>query len=243
MQPAIAPNPWALFTPYTPLHAVSVAVCLVAIALLIVAARRMRESGAEPAFRRGMAFAFIAFWVFQNGWFHARGIDWMTGLPLHICDLGGLIGPIALLTGNRLMRATLYFWTFALTLQAFIQPALSQGPATPTFWFFFAAHSVVLACAMYDLVVLGYRPLFADLPRVYLFSAGYVVVVAAANAWLGANYAYIGDPAPPLKIPPFIDALGPWPQRALIVLVLAGLSFPLLVLPWKLASARRATQS
>ena len=138
------------------------------------------------------------------------------------------------------MRATLYFWTFALTLQAFIQPALSQGPATPVFWFFFAAHSVVLACAMYDLVVLGYRPLFADLPRVYLFSAGYVVVVAAANAWLGANYAYIGDPAPPLKIPPFIDALGPWPQRALIVLLLAGLSFPLLVLPWKIGAVRRA---
>jgi len=236
----IAQNPWALFTPYTPLHAVSVLVCAAAIAALIIAARRMRESGAEPAFRRGLALTFIAFWVFQNGWYHASGINWLTDLPLHVCDLGGLIGPIALLTGNRLMRATLYFWTFALTLQAFIQPALSQGPATPTFWFFFAAHSVVLACAMYDLVVLGYRPLFADLPRVYLFSAGYVVVVAAANAWLGANYAYIGDPAPPLKIPPFIDALGPWPQRALIVLLLAGLSFPLLVLPWKIGAVRRA---
>ena len=39
----------------------------------------------------------------------------------------------------RVMRATLYFWTFALTLQAFIQPALVAGPATSVFWFFFAA--------------------------------------------------------------------------------------------------------
>ena len=246
MQPTIAaitPGPWAIFKPYTPLHAVSVLVCLLAIALLIIAARRLRDSGAEEAFRRGFAWSCIVFWVFQNAWFHASGIDWLTGLPLHICDLGGLIGPFALLTGNRFLRATLYFWTFALTVQAFIQPALSAGPATPVFWFFFAAHAIVLACALYDLMVLGYRPLWNDLPRVYAFSAVYVGAVVAVNAWLGANYAYLGNPEPPLKIPPFIDALGPWPLRAIIVLALAALSFPLLVLPWKLASARRATQS
>jgi len=238
--PVAPPGPWDTFTPYTPLHAASVLACLLAIALIIVAARRMREDGSEPAFRRGFAWACMIFWAFQNAWVHAAGIDWLTGLPLHICDLGGLIGPIALLTRNRLMRATLYFWTFALTLQAFIQPALVAGPATAVFWLFFAAHSIVLACAFYDLLVLDYRPLWTDLPRVYLFSAGYVAVAVAANAWLGANYAYIGDPAPPLRIPPFIDALGPWPLRAIIVLALAALSFPLLVLPWRLATARRA---
>ena len=240
MQPSLAPrSPWEIFIPYTPLHVASVLVCMLAIAMLIVAARRMRESGAEPAFRRGFAWSCIAFWVFQNAWFHASGIDWLAGLPLHICDLGGLIGPIALLTGNRLMRATLYFWTFALTAQAFIQPALVAGPATSVFWFFFAAHAIVLACALYDIAVLGFRPLFADLPRVYLFSGGYVLAMVAVNAWLGANYAYLGDPAPPLKVPPFIDALGPWPQRAIIVTAMAGLSFPLLVLPWRLAARRR----
>jgi hypothetical integral membrane protein (TIGR02206 family) len=227
---------WDRFTPYTPLHAVSVLVCGLAITLLIVVARAMRGTDAEPALRRGFAWTCIVFWVFQNAWFHARGIDWLNGLPLHICDLGGLIGPFALLTGSRILRATLYFWTFALTLQAFIQPALVDGPASPVFWFFFIAHSIVLACALYDLMVLGFRPLWNDLPRVYLLSAGYVAVVFVANSWLGANYAYIGDPAPPLKIPPFIDALGPWPLRAGIVLALAAASFPLLVLPWKLAA-------
>ena len=244
MQPSLAPrSPWEIFIPYTPLHAVSVLVCMLAIAMLILAARRMRDSGAEPAFRRGFAWSCIAFWVFQNAWFHASGIDWLAGLPLHICDLGGLIGPIALLTGNRLMRATLYFWTFALTAQAFIQPALVAGPATSVFWFFFAAHAIVLACALYDIAVLGFRPLFADLPRVYLFSGGYVLAMVAVNAWLGANYAYLGDPAPPLTVPPFIDALGPWPQRAIIVTAMAGLSFPLLVLPVKLAARRSVARA
>lgn len=236
MQQTIAPrSPWEIFIPYTPLHAVSVLVCMLAIAALITAARRLRGTAAEPAFRRGFAWSCIVFWVFQNAWFHAAGIDWLTGLPLHICDLGLLIGPLALLTGNRIMRATLYFWTFALTAQAFIQPALSSGPATPVFWFFFVAHAIVLACALYDIAVLGYRPLWNDLPRVYLFSAGYVLAMVGVNAWLGANYAYLGDPAPPLTVPPFIDALGPWPQRAIVVTAMAGLSFPLLVLPWTLA--------
>ena len=238
-QTSAPPGPWATFIPYTPLHAVSVLVCMLAIAALILSARRLRGTSAEPAFRRGFAWSCIVFWVFQNAWFHASGIDWLTGLPLHICDLGGLIGPLALLTGSRLMRATLYFWTFALTAQAFIQPALVAGPATSVFWFFFAAHAIVLACALYDIAVLGFRPLWNDLPRVYLFSGGYVVAMVAVNAWLGANYAYLGDPAPPLKIPPFIDALGPWPLRAIIVTAMAALSFPLLVLPWKVAATRR----
>jgi hypothetical integral membrane protein (TIGR02206 family) len=234
------PGAWDAFTPFTPLHAIAVLVCALAIAALIIRARRLRGGEAEMALRRNFAFAYLVFWVFYNAWWHVRGIDWLNGLPLHICDLGGLIGPFALLTGNRTLRATLYFWTFALTAQAFVQPALTSGPASPVFWFFFLAHSIVLGCALYDLLVLNFRPLWQDLPRVYLFSAVYVAAVIPVNAWLGANYAYIGDPVPPLKIPPFIDALGPWPLRAVLVLALAALSFPLLVLPWKIAAGRRS---
>ena len=211
------PGPWDVFTPYTPLHAAAVLVCALAIVLLIAVARRLRGTDAELSLRRAFAWSCLVYWVFYNAWWHVRGIDWFNGLPLHICDLGGLIGPFALLTGNRWLRATLYFWTFALTAQAFIQPALVAGPSTSVFWFFFAAHAIVLACALYDLM--------------------------AINAWLGANYAYIGDPPPPHKIPPFIDALGPWPLRAVLVLALAALSFPLLVLPWKIAATRRKVRA
>jgi hypothetical integral membrane protein (TIGR02206 family) len=234
------PGPWDVFTPYTPLHAAAVLVCALAIAALIALARRLRGTPAELKLRRAFAWTCIVYWVFYTAWWHVRGIDWFNGLPLHICDLGGLIGPFALLTGNRWLRATLYFWTFALTAQAFIQPALTAGPASPVFWFFFLAHSIVLACAFYDLLVLGFRPLWDDLKRVYVFSAVYVAALVPINAWLGANYAYIGDPAPPHKIPPFIDALGPWPMRAVIVLALAAASFPLLVLPWRIAARRAA---
>jgi uncharacterized membrane protein YwaF len=50
---------------------------------------------------------------------------------------------------------------------------------------------------------------------------------------LGANYGFIGNPPPGVAIPPFVDALGPWPLRAVIVVVLGAAAFALLVLPWQ----------
>ena len=46
----------------------------------------------------------------------------------------------------------------ALTLQAFVQPALTAGPASLVFWAFWTAHTIIAACAVYDLAVLGFRP-------------------------------------------------------------------------------------
>jgi hypothetical protein len=36
-----------------------------------------------------------------------------------------------------------------------------------------------------------------------------------------------------VEIPPFVDALGPWPLRAVFVVVLGAAAFALLVLPWQ----------
>jgi uncharacterized membrane protein YwaF len=49
---------------------------------------------------------------------------------------------------------------------------------------------------------------------------------------LGANYGFLGNPADPSEVPPFIDALGPWPLRAIIVIALAPLGFVIVLLPW-----------
>ena len=167
-------------------------------------------------------------------------MDPATGLPLQVCDLNGVIAPLALMTLRRWLRATLYFWTFALTTQAFIQPALQFGPATPLFWWFWAQHTIIMAYAVYDLAVLGFRPGWPDLRRAYVTSAVYLAMVVPLNIWLGSDYGYIGNPLPPQKIPPFIDALGPWPLRAIIVLALAALAFVAVELPWTIARRRNA---
>jgi uncharacterized membrane protein YwaF len=129
-----------------------------------------------------------------------------------------VVAPLALLTLNRWLRATLYFWAFALTTQAFIQPALEFGPALALFWWFWVH----------------------DLCRAYAVSAVYLAIVVPLNIRLGSDYGYLGN-LPAEKIPPFVAALGPWPARAIILVALAATAFVLVELPWHLAKHRRVT--
>ena len=224
---------WDAFVPYSGLHLAAVSACALLIAGLVVTARAL-AAPQEAVLRRAFGVSAIVYWMtYYIWWWNRHGLDPATGLPLHICDLNLLAGPLALLTGTRWLRATLYFWTFGLTLQAFIQPALTLGPTSPVFWWFWAAHSIVVASAVYDLAVLGFRPQWRDLARAYAVSALYVAVIVPVDLLFGANYGYIGNPPPGVAIPPFVDALGPWPLRAGIVVVLGAVAFALLALPWQ----------
>ena len=223
---------WETFAPYGLLHLAAVCVCAVLVSGLVMTAWAL-TAPQEAKLRRGFGAFAIIYWVTYYIWWNRHGLDSATGLPLHICDLNGLVAPLALLTGKRWLRATLYFWTFALTLQAFIQPALTLGPASPVFWWFWAAHTIVLASAVYDLAVLGFRPQWRDLWRAYAVSALYVAMIVPVDLMFGANYGFIGNPPPGVKIPPFVDALGPWPLRAVIIVVLGAVAFALLELPWQ----------
>ena len=228
--------------PYGGLHALAFAVCAVLIAAPTVIGRtldRNLDNNSELILRRSLAALAACYWVAYNIWWNWHGLDARNGLPLQICDLNGLIAPLALLSGWRLARATLYCWTAALTLQAFIQPALTAGPFSLVFWFFWAAHTLIAACAVYDIAVLGYRPCWSDLGRALMVSAGYVALVAPINLWLGSNYGYIRNPAALSEIPPFVRALGPWPQRAIILIALVPFGLVAVLLPWLFVGTRQ----
>jgi hypothetical integral membrane protein (TIGR02206 family) len=226
------------FVPYGGLHAVALAVCAVAIAAPTIVGRRL-EAKSETILRGGLAALAFTYWLAYNVWWNWHGLDPRSGLPLQLCDINGLLAPFALLSGWRAARATVYFWTAALTIQAFIQPSLTAGPASPVFWAFWTAHSLIAACAVYDIVALRYRPRWSDLGLALLGSAAYVAVVVPVNYWFGSNYGFLGDPASVTDVPPFIDALGPWPQRAIILIVLVPLGFVIVLLPWLIFSPRR----
>jgi len=225
------------FVPYTWLHALAVAVCVVLIAAPAVLGRRLGKDG-ERALRRALAAAALCYWLAYSIWWNWHGIDLRTGLPLQLCDLNGLMAPLALVTGWRFARATLYFWTAALTLQAFIQPALTDGPATLVFWAFWTAHTLIAACAVYDIAVLGFRPRWGDLARALAVSFAYVALVASVNGRLGSDYGFIGNPAPDIAVPPFVLMLGPWPQRAIAIVALAACGFVVVLLPWLCAAGQ-----
>jgi len=234
------PGGFDVFVPYSWFHAVVVALCAIAIAMPSLFGRTLDKNG-ERMLRRALAASALVFWVAYNAWWNRNGVDLRTGLPLQICDLNGLIAPYALLTGRRWARATLYFFTFTLTLQAFIQPELTSGPANLVFWAFWTGHSLIAASTVYDLAVLGFRPGWGDLVRALAAGFVYVAAILPLDLWLRADYGFIGNPPPDLKIPPFVDALGPWPQRAVVVVAMAVVGFVVVLLPWRLLAARHPT--
>lgn len=230
------------FVPYSGLHLLALAVCVPAIAAPSVLGRALGKSG-EVILRQALAAVAVAYWLAYNIWWNWHGLDLRTGLPLQICDCNGLMAPLALLTGWRWARAALYFWTAALTLQAFMQPALAAGPSSPVFWAFWSAHSIIAACAVYDVAVLGFRPSWRDLGRALIATSGYGALVLPVDLWLGANYGFIGNPATDIKIPPFVTALGPWPLRAVVLAALVLLGFVVVLLPWRVAKKRSIRRS
>jgi hypothetical integral membrane protein (TIGR02206 family) len=229
---------WEVFVPFSGLHLVTVALCALLIALFAMAGRALRAGPGEVTLRMSWAVFALVYWFAYVVWWNWNGIDLYGGLPLHLCDFNGLVAPLALLTLNRWARATLYFWSFTLTLQAFVQPLLSDGPAHLPFWAFWAGHTIIMASAVYDVVVLAFRPDWRDLGRAMVVSLAYVAVVTPVNLELGTNYGFIGNPPPEKSIPPFINAMGPWPRRALIVMGLAAIGFVVMLLPWRIASQR-----
>ena len=228
------------FAAFGTMHLAVVCVCAALLAGIAIGGRRLRGSPAEPQVRTALAAFALAYWIAYNTWWNWGGLDLRTGLPLQACDISGLAAPFALLTLNRWLRSTLYFWAFAFATMAFVQPTLTQGPAHVVFWAFWLAHVVILACAVYDLAALGFRPRWGDFARAAVVAIGWAAVVLAVDLRLGANYGYVGNPPAGTWIPPLVAAFGPWPERLVVMAALAAIVFLLLLAPWLALRRRRS---
>src|SRR5688572_27155763 len=109
----------AAFAPGSAGHAGVVFATIVGLLGLIGAARAHESGGVDGRardarrrrFTRGLAAALGAVWLadlVQDAW-PARA-TWATALPLHLCDIAGLVAPLALLTARPALRAVLHFW-------------------------------------------------------------------------------------------------------------------------------------
>ena len=185
-----------------------------------------------------MWIAFTLLWQAGSVIWWVAPMDFTSDvLPLHVCDIAAWVAPLALWTQVRWARSWLYFWAIGLSTQAFVTPVLRDGFATPHFWLFWVGHLQIVGSAIYDVVVLGYRPKIRDLAVVVTISLVYGAIVMALNLTFGWNYAYIGNRAP--ESPTLVDHLGPWPFRVLPLVTLAFSAMALAWLPWALADRAR----
>lgn len=166
-----------------------------------------------------------------------RNFDWYESLPLHLCDLAAWVAPLALLTQLRWLRSLLYFWGIGLSTQAFFTPVVEGGYGHLSYWLFFVGHLHIVGSAVYDVVVLGYRPRLRDWGVVTLLSLAWIVPVTVFNVLMDVNYGYTGNTAPGGTT--LIDYLGPWPWRIGTIVLGSQVLFAAVFVPWVVVGRRR----
>ncbi|MGI8619596.1 MAG: TIGR02206 family membrane protein [Gemmatimonadaceae bacterium] len=228
---------WSEFEPFSALHAGILLLFAMATALLIYGGRRLPPPG-RSRLDRNLGLVMIALWVVSNGWWllPAR-FDAARALPLHVCDVTSLLAGVVLLLPRRRLRALLYFWGIGMSLQAIVTPEIAFEADSIWFWIFWTSHAGIIGIAIYDVVVRGYRPDWADFRFVVLAGLAYLAVVLAINVMLGFNYGYVGNARPGEAS--IIDFLGPWPYRVAVMAVLVIGVMVLLMLPWHFAREAR----
>ncbi|MEM9021098.1 MAG: TIGR02206 family membrane protein [Planctomycetota bacterium] len=202
----------------------------IAVALLGFARRGEKQA---LLMARTLGVLGIGIWV-TSGVFYSipPQLKPEESLPIQACDLLALIAAVAMLRPVRLLRAVTYFGAFGLTLQAFLTPVIDTGPDTMKFYMFWLLHISIVFCAVFDVVVRGFRPTGRDLLVAVAWWAGYALIMIGVNYPTGWYYGYLGPKIPPNAEDTILKHLGPWPVRPLSMMALALILFTLLWLPW-----------
>jgi hypothetical integral membrane protein (TIGR02206 family) len=223
------------FRPFTLHHAAAVAICVAVMVAVSLAGRAWRGTSRGESLRRAIAAFGIFYWIASNTWWcWPSNFKIEESLPLHVCDIAGLVGPAALLTRWRWLRALLYFWGFVLSLQGFIQPTLEHGARFTRYWLFWANHTIIVGTALYDVAALGFRPRWRDYRTGVIGTLVYVAAILPFNIAFrdqGVNYGYVGNLKP--DNPTIIDRLGPWPWRLAPLALIAFGAMAAFWAPWE----------
>jgi len=230
-----------VFRAFSAAHALVIVAFVVCSAIVLGVAERMLRLDAagstrEAAFARRLGAIGLIVWVIINGYgFLPHVFEWRLALPLHVCDIAALVGPLVLYLRRPRpwMRAVLYFAGIGLCTQAFITPTLREGPANPQFWCFWTGHFLILIAALYDLLIRRWRPTWRHWRIAMALSLGYLFVLFPLDFLFNWNYGYLGQAPQPGTM---LEVLGPWPQRVPIIVALVALAYTLMMLPWVLAA-------
>ncbi len=233
-------NDLSVFTPFSVMHGAIVLGFAAALWAETVIAGRMRPEARRRA-ERAAGIGFLLFWLGQGAWWiHPANFTLRASLPLHVCDLAGLLAGIALLLGpggaGRGAAMLTWYLGIGLCTQAFITPTLQEGPADPRFWFFWGGHAIAVGTAVHLVAVSGYRPTWRDCRRAIGVGLAYMGAIFVFNLVFDVNYCYLGRSTP--EHPTLIDVLGPWPWRVPVILAAGCLVF--ILITWPFEASNRA---
>ena len=239
MPEAVSSYDWASeFRAFTSFHLVVLLVCFGSMIAFCIIGRQLLRRDLEQGGDREARFRKLLAWsiLVTQGFILARRIvyfDLQDSLPLHMCRLGVWIAAWQLFTLDRRARALTCFWGIGLSAQVFFTPFIKVGYGDLSFYIYWLNHLQIVGCAVYDIVVLGYRPNARDLRFASVWGVFYAAVTIGLNAMLGTNYSYLGSGEH--EGVSLVDKMGPYPLRTLWMSLGALLVFALIYGVSKLA--------
>jgi len=216
-----------------PEHVAALFVIAIAIAVLVLAARR-RPAG----WLKVLAVLLIAdeasWWLYLALGGGEPG-QRAQPLPLQLCDVAVLVAAAALWTRQQLLAEVTYFWALAGTLQALLTPELPQHFPTYPYFQYYIAHGGTVGAALILVVGLRMAPRAWAVAWVAGITIAYAALVGLVDAVTGADYMFLR--AKP-DTPTLLDDLGPWPWYILTATVLGAVLFAILDAPFRLRQRR-----
>lgn len=229
-------DPVAGFVQFGVTHGlVSVLFVCILFGLMLAARGALRSGGSDGLafrrFERVLGWGCVGVWLVMNAWYLSpQEFAWDESLPLHVCDVVAIAGPIAVLTRSRFLMALTWFWGVGLSSQGLLTPVLEVGSDSMRFYLFWANHWIAVGLGIVFIAVYGLRPSFQDLVRMLAFGLAWVGGLFVLGWLAGGNYGYVGRATP--ENPTVLDALGDWPWRALWVTAIGVVLMALLWLPF-----------
>jgi hypothetical integral membrane protein (TIGR02206 family) len=212
-----------------PAH-IAALIVLVALNLFLIRFRHSTDA-AKAALRWLLALVLLGNEIAWHYWNYAFG-TWtiQTMLPLHLCSLLVWTGAFMLLTKNYRIYEFMYFMGIGGAIQVLATPGLGNY-GFPHFLFFqyFISHGLIITSAIFMTVVIGLRPTWKSILRVFIWMNIYALIVYFINIQIGSNYLMINyKPA----TPSLLDLLPPWPIYILYMEAIGLVTCLLLYIPF-----------
>jgi hypothetical integral membrane protein (TIGR02206 family) len=195
---------------------------------LLVVGPRLRGTHGERRVAVVLAWANLAFGI-ASAITALFPFSAKHSLPLQICDLAWIFVAWALLTRRPLPTALTYYWGLTLSVQALVQPTLSEPFPDVDFFVFWAKHVLIVWGAVYLCLSLRHGPDWTSYRRAVAWTLGWLVVVVCLNSLLGADYGYVNSKPSETTV---LDVLGPWPVYVVAEMAIVMVGWALITLPW-----------
>jgi hypothetical integral membrane protein (TIGR02206 family) len=225
---------------FSPAHLEMILFLILSNLIIFFTLSKIKSDYKIKLFRYGTALIMIFNTVSFEVWAISAGIFTLKySLPLHLCDVAGILAAIMLLTKSNYLFEITYFWGLGGSCLAILTPDITQSFPHFVFINFFLSHGGIITCVLFMVIIEKYSVSLKSVLRVFVITNLYMLLIAGVNLLLKSNYLYLCRKP---DNPSLMDLLGPWPWY---VLSLEGVSlsvFLILYLPFAFKGTKTTTK-